>query len=99
MSVPAFLWQQIDLNGTAKQDLPTIAIPPNQGLRAHAMLTKAVENAAGAGANCWISKYQQAGVWHVGPFRLIAGQGITNIVFGMEVWNCDASGTLLVELF
>jgi hypothetical protein len=99
MLVPAFLWQEIDLIGTVKKELPTLAIPSNKGIRAHAMLTKAVETATGGGANCWISKYQQAGVWHNGPVRLIAGQGITNIVFGMEVWNCDASATLLVELF
>jgi hypothetical protein len=99
MGIPAYLWQEIDLGGTAKQTLPTLAIPPNQGLRAHAMLTKVVKTAASGGADCWISKYEQAGVWHNGPVRLISGQGITNIVFGMEVWQCDASATLLVELF
>lgn len=99
MSVPAYLWQEIDLNGTAKQELPTLAIPSNNGIRAHAMLTKAVASAAGGGADCWISKYQQAGAWHNGPIRMISGQGITNIVFGMQVWHCNASATLMVELF
>jgi hypothetical protein len=99
MAVPGYLWQEIDLNGTAKQDLPTLVIPPNNGIRAHAMLTKAVANAPGGGADCWISKYRQAGVWHNGPVRLISGQGITDIAFGMQVWNCNASATVLVELF
>jgi Peptidase family M23 len=98
-SVPAFLWQEIDLSGTVKKELPTLAIPSNQGIRAHVMLTRAVRKAASAGANCWISKYQQAGVWHNGPVRLIAGQDITNVVFGMEVWNCDATAIMLVEIF
>jgi hypothetical protein len=63
------------------------------------MLTRVHRQADTGGADCWISKYQQNGVWHNGPVRVISGDGITNIVFGMEVWNSDASATLLVELF
>lgn len=98
-SVPAYLWQEIDLSGTVKQVLPTLAIPSNHGIRAHVMLTRVVKKAAAGGADCWISRYEQNGVWHNGPVRLISGDGITNIVFGMEVWNSDASATLVVELF
>jgi len=98
-SVPAYLWQEIDLTGTVKKELPTLAIPANHGIRAHVMLTRVHRKADTGGADCWISKYQQNGVWHTGPVRLISGDGITSIVFGMEVWNSDASATLLVELF
>ena len=97
--IPAYLWQEIDLSGTGKQELPTLVIPSNNGVRAHVMLTRLHGKGAGSGADCWISKYKQAGVWHDGPVRLISGQSITDIVFGMQVWNSDATGILLVELF
>jgi hypothetical protein len=98
-SIPAYLWQEIDLSGTVKQELPTVAVPAGYGVRAHVMLTRVHAHAAGSGADCWISKYQQNGVWQNGPARLISGNGITNIVFGMQVWNCDATAILVVELF
>jgi hypothetical protein len=97
--IPAYLWQEIDLNGTAKQELPTVVIPSNYSVRAHVMLTRVNGNGAGSGADCWISRYRQNGTWHNGPFRLISGDGITEIVFGMEVSGCDATAIMLVELF
>src|SRR5262249_60276695 len=48
-STPAFLWQGIDLRGTAKREIPTLAIPFNERICAHLMLTPILRMAPTAG--------------------------------------------------
>jgi hypothetical protein len=88
----AYLGYHIDLSGTEKKTLPQpITIPPKQYVRAHVSLAYLTEHAAGAGANCYIAQYVKDGVAHDGPVRLLIEYNVTEIVFGMEVWNSDAS--------
>jgi hypothetical protein len=50
-----------------------------------------------SGANCYIDEYVKGGHHFKGPFRFVIDTDVTEIVLGMEVWNCTASGVLMVQ--